>query len=1191
MKLERLTIRRLPGIDRDITVEPALDRPTVITGPNASGKTSLVRALRALIHPADAPDFVDLDARFVQDGRHWDGRALGRAREWRCDGELRNGSDGPDWPDPDQLDAFLVRADDLLDTGSTEAGIAEALRRLLAGGFDIEALLRSPVFSQPSKPRGLHQQHDKRLGELDKLERRQAALADDVDRLEQLQSQLASARRADDRRRAVERALEVLEQRQTLDTVRRRIAALGPGLDRLDGKEGERLAELEDQIAERARRERSQKSALDAARARLDELGFDDLDAADRARQGLADDLRRWQALDARRRELQQQFDRAEEARREAGRRIGARGPDTPPVPDLEAVDALDDAAARLDRAETERAQLKREQAAVADLDDPGPQIDTERNAVRALRDWQSSRPPAAGFWIVNGAVLVACLAVGLPWTGWIPPDYVLPLPVAWTGLRPVLLGAAAAPLGWMMAGAFRAQRSRAIRRRFEAQGLDGPAHWTRDAVSARCNALDRSIADQVLLRRQWERGLERTGAIEQAERACSEAWTAWERACLALGLDADETDRSAAHRYRLRELHDLQRADQRADDARAALTTLAEEQAGLNARVAERLATLKDEHPVPDHADALADRLRALEARITEGRDARSTLVNAQSRLEQLEADRTALDTRIERLFANAGLLEDPDEILRDPNDPFGGPGVDAPVQGPDHDPDRDPEHDLDPDATASSTQAPRAVLQQRLRLLPEWQSLDSERRRLEHAVGEGQQALESTPDLKSWVDQADLESLRNALNDATLSSNRLEELIREIERIELERKRALDERELEALNADRERLRDQLAEARDTRQFAAAGRFLLERAQAGHVARNQPELLKRAKTWFGRFTHAGWALEFDGQAFSARELATGERRSVQQLSTATRIQLLLALRLAWMDEIGRDRATPPIVLDEVLATSDPARYQAVVEAGAELVQAGRQLIYLSAQPADVEAWRRFHAEPEPRVIELAPTRGDASFRFTPEAPLVRPDPQRAPADWARAAGVSRLDPFAPAERVALFHLAPDRLADLNTLRARRVLTLGQFEQAEALDALPLDDEPVDIFEARIRAVRAWLPLWQRGHARPVTAETLHRSEAVTGTFINDVVDLNQELQGDGPALIDALRDSRVKGFRTAKIDDLEAFLDAAGCLTAEREVTDTERITTLARTGPLDDPAAERLDAWLRAGVASFE
>ncbi|NKI35336.1 hypothetical protein HFP89_09165 [Wenzhouxiangella sp. XN79A] len=1157
MKLHRLTIRRLPGIDRELSVEPATDRPTVITGPNASGKTSLVRALHALLRPAGAPEFVDLDARFEHDGAHWDGRALGSARHWQRNGEEHA---PPDWPDADQLDAFLIRADDLLDVGATETGIAEALRRLLAGGFDLDRVRTTDAFRLAPRPQKLHREHEQRLRQLDDLERRQAELADEVERLDELRAELEAAREAESRRRAIERAVKAVEHRQTLATVCRRLDELGSGFGQLDGKEGERLAEIEDELDERARRERTQQRALQDARDRIEATGIADLDAAEAARQGLVDDLRRWQALDAKRRELEQQRERADEHRREAARRGGARGGHVIPVPDLEAVDALDDAAARLEAARTELDRLNREQSAVAELDDPGAELDAARDAGRALRDWLSARPPSAIAWTLNGIALVVLLASGLPWTGAVPAEFVLPLPTGWLALRPLLLGAAAAPLALLIAGGLRARRSGAARRRFEALGVDGPEHWEPVSVARRAGEIDHHSAELVLRRRQWERGLERAGEIEQAERARGEAHAAWQRACTALGLDPDQTDSSAAHRYRLRELHDLQRAEQRAGDARAALDTLAEQATALQRRIADRLTVLSGDEPAPDSAEALADRLRLLESRINEAREARSGIEVARSRLQQLAEDRDALHDRRERLYTNAGLGRGDDALF------------------------------LDPGSTADDAATDRrSLLHQRLRLLPEWQSLEAERRRLGRAVAEDEEALRNASDLRRLVDQNDLDGLREQLGAVAESAERRDELVREIERVTAERRRALDERELEALNADRERLRDQLADAREARLFAAAGGFLVERAQSRHVADHQPELLKRAGAWFGRFTHAGWALEFDGKNFAARELASGEQRSLAQLSTATRIQLLLALRLAWMDEIGRDRATPPIVLDEVLATSDPARYQAVVEAGAELVRAGRQLIYLSAQPADVEAWTRFHAEPEPRVIELAPTRDDTGFRFTPDRPLPCPDTALAPAEWALEAGVPPLDPFAPAERVALFHLAPDRLADLNALRARRIVTLGQFEQAETLDALPLGDDAADRFEARIRAVRAWLPLWQRGHARPVTAEVIHRSEAVSEKFINEVVDLDTELQGHGPALIEALREGRVKGFRTAKIDDLEAYLDAAGCLAAERPVSDAERIHTLTRTGPLTDPDAERLDAWLRAGVAS--
>jgi DNA repair protein SbcC/Rad50 len=51
MKLRQLEIRLLPGIDEAFTVDFQPDAVNVITGPNASGKSSLVRAVRALLYP------------------------------------------------------------------------------------------------------------------------------------------------------------------------------------------------------------------------------------------------------------------------------------------------------------------------------------------------------------------------------------------------------------------------------------------------------------------------------------------------------------------------------------------------------------------------------------------------------------------------------------------------------------------------------------------------------------------------------------------------------------------------------------------------------------------------------------------------------------------------------------------------------------------------------------------------------------------------------------------------------------------------------------------------------------------------------------------------------------------------------------------------------------------------------------
>ena len=55
MRLKRLAITHLPGIHGGLTLEGFGDGINVVTGPNASGKSSLIRALRHLIDPAPEP--------------------------------------------------------------------------------------------------------------------------------------------------------------------------------------------------------------------------------------------------------------------------------------------------------------------------------------------------------------------------------------------------------------------------------------------------------------------------------------------------------------------------------------------------------------------------------------------------------------------------------------------------------------------------------------------------------------------------------------------------------------------------------------------------------------------------------------------------------------------------------------------------------------------------------------------------------------------------------------------------------------------------------------------------------------------------------------------------------------------------------------------------------------------------------
>jgi hypothetical protein len=89
-----------------------------------------------------------------------------------------------------------------------------------------------------------------------------------------------------------------------------------------------------------------------------------------------------------------------------------------------------------------------------------------------------------------------------------------------------------------------------------------------------------------------------------------------------------------------------------------------------------------------------------------------------------------------------------------------------------------------------------------------------------------------------------------------------------------------------------------------------------------------------------------------------------------------------------------------------------------------------------------------------------------------------------------------------------------------------------------------------VEYGRADFDVLGAWQSAWRQGRGRPVLRETLEKCPAISGVFIDRVADYAVRLDGDGRALVLALRDGELKGFRTGRADDLEAYLLEEGCI-----------------------------------------
>src|SRR5690606_19838647 len=97
-------------------------------------------------------------------------------------------------------------------------------------------------------------------------------------------------------------------------------------------------------------------------------------------------------------------------------------------------------------------------------------------------------------------------------------------------------------------------------------------------------------------------------------------------------------------------------------------------------------------------------------------------------------------------------------------------------------------------------------------------------------------------------------------------------------------------------------------------------------------------PDVFIRARQLFLRITNGAWRLDIgDGEtpAFRAFHTVSGMGHALDELSTATRMQLLLAVRLAFVESQEKEQGGPrlPLLLDETLGTCDDARARAVMD------------------------------------------------------------------------------------------------------------------------------------------------------------------------------------------------------------------------------------------------------------------
>ena len=1226
MHLRRLAINALPGIEPGFTFEPADAGINIVTGPNAIGKSSLARALQYLLarHATDPPA-LSLEAEFESGAARWQVTRSGNQIVWRRDGEV---VPRPQLPGVDRVGLFRLSVENLLDdSDANDRALAERLRRELHGNFDLgrprieigrrfaahEARMLAEAATARRRVEGDYADLQRRESELPALQRRIDAAAAAGERREHLAQALRLADAIDARK----------DRESALD-------GFPPDMDRLRGDELEQLEANEGRALKLNEELRDRQRDLETAEAAAERTGLARAAPAPEEVRAGEERLRQLDRKSVEREAARTAVAEAGAALHDVLAHFNPEG--EPPRLDADAFRRAEEVAGPLIAAQQRRREL-REQLALAGEAPAATDVDRLRDGAEALRAWLagnavgSARARAATKlgWIVSGLVAVAVAFVAVA-------AFVQGAPVA-SAVAVVALIAFGLALFLLRGSLTTAPSARdAAMHRFGETGLALPPRWDesgvrehlRDVVEVRLNQstlqqATAAVSERIRLR------IEETGAdIERLEES---------RTVLAGELGFDPRLPVADFQRFVQLCSDWDRVRAEHVRQRARFDLLEREIADTASLVADFLRPWRaTDAPGPEDSAGGPDvvLLRGafddLRSRIEAARDAQDDIRSTGTAIRTLRQRMDEIGSAVESLFTRAGV---------------------AP-------------HD-------------RAALVHRIELLPGWKEASDALRRANTEEAVVRARLAEQPALVALADQGERVRLEADLHTASVEADEHTRLIQLQAEIRTRLNDAGADRRLEQAAAAESRARQALQDKREEALLAVATKTLLDDVEQAFEAEHEPAVLRRARDAFANVTARAFDLRLRGDgSFVAHDVRQEAARELAELSSGTRMQLLLALRLAWIETQEQGGETLPLFLDEALTTSDEDRFAVMARslerlagagdegrgkigsapegmgdggpaprndsgpgarnedgAGASVVDGvgvvvaaehrtgegveartddrtergvgadpGRQIFYLSARRHEPALWRQATGS-SPAVIDLAvvrfPSQVSAPDDYRVEAPPSLPAPSGRSAEaYASLLGVPpRLDPHRPEGGIHLFHLLRDDLALLHSLMETwRIVTLGQLEVLLASDAartaLP-GEELQHRLRRRCRVVRTWVELWRQGRGRPVDRGMLERCSAISTIFIDRVAELAVRVEGDGEALIEALRAGAVDRFRSSKLDELERWLaDEGHTDDQDRLNAEDRRRLTLQRAAPTTDAGAgdvNRVVSWLEA------
>ena len=1187
MHLRRLKIHALPGIEPGFEFVPGVRQGRsdiiIVIGPNASGKSSLIRALAHLLQPQRGdPPALSLEAEFDGNGTSWRVRRNGGQVVWTRNGEL---ADQPPLPAVDQLGMYRLAMENLLKNDQSDQEIAQELLHTLHGGFDLgKPRIDLTTMFASAEARALLQAQQQRRG----IEQGYNRLRQQEAELPALEAEIEAAETAQSRRERLNQAISLHNAISHRKAQKNRLNGFPPGMDRLHGNEVNQLEDFEGQWRNLQAQLQQYQGNLSTYQTELERTGLQE--SRPRPQEIAANEqrLHRIENLLVERNGVQINLTHAEATGRDAIAQFNDHG--LAPSLDVNSIQRSEEIAGPLIEAKAQRRELS-QQLDLAGKPPDQLEISKCRNGVEALRQWLATAPDP-----------LAQSTDKSPWRN------VLPL---WAALGAAVFTGLAAYLqdAWLAAGGAVAviimalwallTRSRSkgpspseeAKRSFTTTNLEPPCEWSHATVGERLLQIESRLTTLLLQGERAANADQIRQEMEEADQNLAQLNQRKADFAREVGFDPELPATAFHHFVLLSVTWDGARRECARHEAN--IKRLNQEITEAANRVGEFIVRWNGGQIAEFFAgdgnfdlDLLTSSFHALQERAAAANQAQINVEQTQAAIQAAKTHIALVEGNIAGLFQGTGLA--PEE--------GGGPDQWVPA---------------------------RQALVHRIGRLGDWNLAQEQLIAAKTTENNIRQSLRNHPDLDipagatatdklrterqhlaqclRWVRTDAILQLQQAQQEAADRSNDLQNLHDRRTTVITTLNNAGRARALEnALNQETQ-AQAALEDKRDHAFLSEATNLLLDDVQQAFQAEHEPEVLQRARELFREVTSHAFDFELNGNgSFTARDLKQNAPRSLGELSSGTRMQLLLALRLAWIRTQEQDASPLPLFLDEALTTSDEGRFKMMAHSLERLSAAeGRQIFYLSARRHEPALWRQVTGN-EPAVVDLAAIRfgkadADPQDYEVAMPPPVPPPNGRAPASYAAQLGVPPYNPRMDAGSIHLFHLLRDDLNLLHRLMDTwRIFSLGQLEallKSSAAQGAMTDSNLRQTLLNRCVATRHWVALWRRGRGKPVDRPALEQSGAVTDRFIDRATDLATELEGNGQDLIAALHNRRLPHFLTHNINRLEQWLTDEGYIDNQPPLSpDEHRRQTLQRAMPQTNAQADDLNQlidWLETAL----